>query len=207
MNPPMVLLHALGENGNAWKPVRGSFARSFHVFSLDLRGHGDSGKTEVYSFDAMCDDVLDLLDQLTLKPITLIGHSMGGVVAYLVAMHKPELVSHLVIEDVSPPYKRDQTIPDPPDNTDSLGFDWEVVPAIVAEVNAGNPQTWADLKTIQAPTLLIGGGPDSHIPQDKLLEVAQRIPGCDLITIATGHHGHTSEPGAFVNAVVTWLQA
>ena len=42
---------------------------------------------------------------------------------------------------------------------------------------------WASLERIAAPTLAIGGGPDSHIPQDKLREVASRIPVCEMVTI------------------------
>jgi len=40
--PPMVLLHALGERGSSWAPVKGRFAERFRVFTVDLRGHGDS---------------------------------------------------------------------------------------------------------------------------------------------------------------------
>ncbi len=154
----------------------------------------------------MCDDIIGLLTHLQLENVTLIGHSMGGVVAYLLAIREPTLVHTLVVEDVSPPYERDHPTPTAPHNTDSLDFDWAVVPAIVTEVNAGNPQAWAALNNIQARTLLVGGGPDSHIPQAKLSEVTSRIPRCDLVTINAGHHIHASEPRLFSNTVLDWLQ-
>ena len=206
-NPPMVLLHALGERGDDWSPVVDRFAETFQLFTLDLRGHGHSERTDTYSFDAMCDDVIDLLAQLNLQAVTLVGHSTGGVVAYLVTIRRPDIVKSLIVEDVSPPFKRDHPIPKTPDNTDSLDFDWDVVPAIVGEVNAGNLQAWHGLKTIRARTLLIGGGPTSHIPQDKLVEVASLIPRCDMTTIATGHHVHRTEPEQFAAAVIGWLTA
>jgi 3-oxoadipate enol-lactonase len=76
----------------------------------------------------------------------------------------------------------------------SLDFDWAVVPAIINQVNEGNPAAWEGLVAITAPTLLIGGGPESHIPQDKLAAVAARIPRCDLVTIPAGHHVHAGRP-------------
>ncbi len=184
----MVLLHAPGDRAGGWAPVADSFAESFHVFAVDLRGHGGSSRPEAYSFAAMREDVIGVLEQLDVGPVTLIGHSMGGVIAYRVAIDRPELVSRLVIEDVSPPYPRRRAIPDRPDDADSLDFDWE------------------RLDTIAGPTLIIGGGPDSHIPQDKLLETADRIPVCDLVTIPAGHHVHAAEPALFSRVVLDWLQ-
>ena len=136
------------------------------VFALDLRGHGGSDWPGTYSFQLMCDDVVGVLGQLGLGTVTLVGHSMGGVVACLVAMQRPDLVGRLIVEDAPPPYPRDRAIPDRP--AGSLDFDWAVVPAIIAQVNAGDLAPWDGLGAITAPTLLIGGGPHSHIPQDKL---------------------------------------
>ena len=82
-----------------------------------------------------------------------------------------------------------------------------MVPAIVGQVNAGDPAAWDGLSAITAPTLLIGGGPESHIPQDKLATAAARIPRCDLVTIPAGHLVHTERPAEFASAVLGWLGA
>jgi 3-oxoadipate enol-lactonase len=133
----------------------------------------------------MRDDVIGALERLGLPQVTLAGHSMGGAVAYLVAMERPGLVERLIVEDVPPPYRRDRAIPARPDGP--LDFDWSVVPAIVGEVNAGDPAAWEGLAAIEAPTLLIAGGPASHIDQDKLVAAAVRIPRSQLVTIPAGH--------------------
>ena len=130
---------------------------------------------------------------------------MGGTVAYMVAMRRPDRVEWLIVEDVPPPYRRDRAIPDRP--AGPLDFDWAVVPAIVNQVNNGDPAAWDGLGAITAPTLLIGGGPESHIPQDKLVAVAARIPRCDLVTIPAGHLVHTERPAEFAGAVLDWLGA
>jgi len=54
---------------------------------------------------------------------------------------------------------------------------------------------------------LIGGGPKSHIPQDKLAEAAARIPRCTLLTIPAGHDIHTARPAQFADTVLDWLSA
>jgi len=142
--PPMVLLHALGERGTSWAPVKGRFAERFRVFTVDLRGHGDSDWPGTYSFQLMRDDVVDLLDHLGLRRVTVVGHSMGGSVAYLLAMQRADQVERLIVEDVPPPFRRDRPTPDRP--IEPLDFDWAVVPAIIGQVNAGDPVAWDGLR-------------------------------------------------------------
>lgn len=201
--PPMLLLHALGEQAGSWTPVTAQFAAHYRVFALDMRGHGRSDWPGTYSFQLMRDDVTGLIEGLGLREVTLVGHSMGGAVAYLVAIARPEQVSRLIVEDVPPPFPRDRTIPARP--AGPLDFDWPVVPAIVSQVNQGDPETWEQLSTIIAPTLLIGGGPQSHIPQDLLAAVAARIPSCELVTIPAGHYVHNAQPEQFAATVLRWL--
>lgn len=141
----------------------------------------------------------------TLRKVTLVGHSMGGTVAYLVAAQRPDQVERLIVEDVPPPFPRDRSIPER--LAGSLSFDWAVVPAIIGEVNDGDQTAWDSLDAITAPTLLIGGGRESHIPQDKLEAVAARIPRCTLLTIAAGHHVHEARPSQSAGAVLDWLCA
>jgi 3-oxoadipate enol-lactonase len=203
--PPIVLLHALGDRASDWAPVTPAFAGRYRVYAPDLRGHGDTGWPGDYSFQLMRDDVTGLLDHLGLRKVILVGHSMGAVVAYLVAIARPDLVTRLIIEDAPPPFPRDRPVPGEP--AGPVGFDWPVVPAIIGQVNQGDPQTWELLKTITAPTLIIGGGPESHIPQDQLEAAASRIPACELITIPAGHNIHATSPSEFKSAVLTWLPA
>jgi 3-oxoadipate enol-lactonase len=202
--PPMVLLHALGERGSSWAGMTPWFAPNFRVFTPDMRGHGDSDWPGTYSFELMRDDVLGLLDQLRLDKITLVGHSMGGAVALQVAMAQPDRIERLIVEDACPPYPRERPIPERPAET--LDFDWPVVPAIVGQVNQGDPDAWDRLGAITARTLLIGGGLDSHIRQDKLAEAAGKIPDCTLVTIPAGHNVHAARPDDFAGAILSWLR-
>lgn len=200
---PLVLLHALGEQAASWDSVLPWFSPLFRVVAIDLRGHGASDWPGQYSFELMRDDVLSVFETLGLSDVVLIGHSMGGTVAYLVAQAEPTCVSRLIVEDVPPPFPRERSVPDRPER--SLPFDWLVVPAIVEQVNDPGLKWWRRLPDITAPTLLVGGGPTSHIPQEKLVEVTRHIPDCTLITIPAGHDVHASRPADFAESVLLWL--
>lgn len=202
-HPVVVLLHALGEQRSTWGTVAPLLCGQHHVLSLDLRGHGDSEWPGAYSFQLMADDVLGALEVLGHSRVTLIGHSMGAVICYLIAVQRPDLVERLVVEDAPPPYERDRPLP--VRDGEAVGFDWAVVPAVVGLVNQGDPQTWAALPTIAAPTLVVGGGPDSTIPQDLLAEVARLVPRSALVTIPVGHHVHAARPEQFAQVVLEWL--
>jgi pimeloyl-ACP methyl ester carboxylesterase len=201
--PAVVLLHALGDQGKAWEPVLDSLAAEYRVFAPDLSGHGQSDWPGSYAFENYSDDVLGFLDVLELDRVVLVGHSMGGVIAYLLAMREPDRVDRLVVEDVAPPRRRDRPIPDRPE--EPLDFDWDVATAIIGQVNRGEPDVWAGLADISAPTLLIGGGTESHIPQQQFEEVRDLIPVCELITLPTGHYVHRSLPERFGQAALDWL--
>lgn len=202
-SPPMVLLHGLGEQRSGWPEVLERLAEGFRVFAFDLRGHGDSDWPGDYSLKLMRDDVAGALDELGLSDVVLVGHSMGAAVAFYVVMQRPDLVSRLVVEDAPPPFQRDRPVPAEPDFP--VPFDWPVVPAVVLGVNAGDPEAWKALESISVPTLVVGGGPESHVPQEKLAEVAALIPDCTLVTIDAGHHVHTGAPQEFSAAVLGWL--
>jgi len=108
-----------------------------------------------------------IADTFSLDRFTLIGHSMGGTVAFLFAERWPDRVERLVIEDTPPPWSI--SLPDPPDDPPGpVPFDWQLVKPIVHQLRSPDPSWWRDLPTITAPTLVIGRGSTSHVPQEKL---------------------------------------
>ncbi|MGH3345210.1 MAG: alpha/beta fold hydrolase [Carbonactinosporaceae bacterium] len=202
--PPMVLLHALGEDGATWDEVTAAFSGSRRVYAPDLRGHGGSDWPGDYSLERMRDDVVAFLDGLDLDGVTLIGHSLGGAVAYLVAEDHPRRVDRLVLEDVAPPLPRVRAVPERP--AGPLPFDWGVVLAVHEQLADPLPAWWDRVTEITAPTLIIAGGPDSHIPQHQLADAAGRISDCRLVTIAAGHEVHATRPAEFRTEVAGFLQ-
>jgi pimeloyl-ACP methyl ester carboxylesterase len=102
----MVLLHGGRDHARNWDWVALALREEYHIIAPDLRGHGDSEWARGGQY-AMIDYVLDvaqLLEQLQLFPITLIGHSLGGAIACQYSGVYPERVKQLVaIEGLGPP--------------------------------------------------------------------------------------------------------
>ncbi len=97
--PPLVLLHGLGMDWRVWQAVSRRLAPFFHLFMLDLRGHGQSAKpAHGYTLAHYAADVEDVLDHLRLDRVVLVGSSLGGMVAASVEA-PPDLVSHYVLVD------------------------------------------------------------------------------------------------------------
>jgi pimeloyl-ACP methyl ester carboxylesterase len=106
--PPLVLLHGVLRAWNDWSPMLDAFAMRWKVIGVDLRGHGNSDRTpgEYRVADFVGDAVQlarDLVEQPSRgEPITIIGHSLGAMVALAVAAEVPTLVRGVVAED--PPF-------------------------------------------------------------------------------------------------------
>jgi pimeloyl-ACP methyl ester carboxylesterase len=107
--PTVLMLHGGGQNRFSWKNTGQILAdEGFHVIALDSRGHGDSDRSAdaIYTVDALCEDVLRVIDQIG-RPVMLIGASMGGMTGILVAdAAGPEKVTKLVLVDVVPRYEK-----------------------------------------------------------------------------------------------------
>ena len=98
--PPALLLHSLAAHSHWWDWSAPLLATRYHVVALDLRGHGGSAWAESYTFDDYVADVVAVLDARDWRAPFVIGHSMGGYVAALMAARHPERVRALVMIDV-----------------------------------------------------------------------------------------------------------
>lgn len=95
----LVLLHGLGASKDQWGPEVCKLARKHHCLFIDLPGHGQSTYLARQSLgpQAMLAEVETLLDRLSVRPIVLIGSSLGGCIAALYAAKKPERVERLIL--------------------------------------------------------------------------------------------------------------
>lgn len=201
---PVVLLHALGESAADWDVVVPSMAPGRRVLAVDLRGHGASDWPGTYSLELMRDDVLGLLDALDLATVDLVGHSLGGLVALLLAQHAPDRVDRLVLEDVTAPLPRvGPPLARPPGE---LGFDWDMVLAVRPQIDAPDPAWLAGLSRITADTLVVYGGAPSPMPRDRVEELVRRVPRARMVTVEAGHLVHATRPAEFTEAVLAFLQ-
>ncbi|KAF4015820.1 hypothetical protein G4228_007020, partial [Cervus hanglu yarkandensis] len=103
-SPPLVFLHGLFGSKTNFNSIAKALAQQTgrRVLTVDARNHGESPHSPDMSYEAMSQDLQDLLPQLGLVPCVLIGHSMGGRTAMLLALQRPELVERLIAVDISP---------------------------------------------------------------------------------------------------------
>ena len=98
--PPVILLHGLAANGTCWTPLARALAGEYDVVMPDARGHGKSSVPDRgYRYEDHANDVVGLMKALGLSSPILLGHSMGGMTAAVVASRKPKLVRSLVLAD------------------------------------------------------------------------------------------------------------
>ncbi len=98
--PPMVLIHGLGGQWANWESIIGAFSKRWHIYAIELRGHGDSGRvTGKYGFDDYPMEVVEFLQNVISRPAYVVGHSLGGVTAAGVCARAPELIAAAVLED------------------------------------------------------------------------------------------------------------
>lgn len=99
----VAFLHGLMGRGKNFTRFAKSLSDGCTSLLVDLPNHGTSGWTDEFSYEDMADTVAEALRQMADgKQITLVGHSMGGKVAMLIALRHPELIERLVVVDISP---------------------------------------------------------------------------------------------------------
>ena len=102
--PPLVIVHGLRDHSHSFDDLARGLLDRFHVYALDLRGHGDSETTPYYAFGHFVFDLHNCIRALRIAAPILVGHSMGGEVVLHYAGAFPEVAARLVIiEGLGPP--------------------------------------------------------------------------------------------------------
>jgi len=101
---PVVFVHGYTGNSRNWALTIPALREEFRTISVDLRGHGLSGRLtseDDYALEVMASDVYELLKALDVSECVLVGHSMGGMVSQLLVLEHPEVVRALVLVDTA----------------------------------------------------------------------------------------------------------
>ncbi|MBL4693445.1 MAG: alpha/beta fold hydrolase [Magnetovibrio sp.] len=102
MGQPIVILHGLFGSKRNWGAIAKALSSHHRVFSLDLRNHGESEWADTMTYEALAADVAKFIHQHDLAPCTVLGHSMGGKTAMILALRQPKMISRLVVVDIAP---------------------------------------------------------------------------------------------------------
>lgn len=101
---PVVFLHGLGGSSESWNPQLLSLGERFHCIAPDLPGYGASPLSHPMSFAAWSDALAAMLDDLKLERVSLVGHSLGGMLAQEMTARHPDRVAKLVLSCTSPAF-------------------------------------------------------------------------------------------------------
>jgi pimeloyl-ACP methyl ester carboxylesterase len=96
------VLHGLFGAGRNWRAIARGLADTRRVWTLDLRNHGNSPWDDDMSYEAMAGDVHAFMVRHGLEGAAVMGHSMGGKAAMVLALAYPELVGALIVVDIAP---------------------------------------------------------------------------------------------------------
>jgi 3-oxoadipate enol-lactonase len=144
--PTVLMLHGIGGGHLAFAPQVETLASSgYRAVAWDMPGYGHSPPIEPYTFKGLAASCVTLIESLQCGQVTLVGHSMGGMVAQEVVARRPELVNRLVLCGTSPSFGK-------PDG------DWQrdFIASRTAPLDAG--QSMADLAQVLVPQMI---GPGS----------------------------------------------
>ena len=154
--PPVVLLHGLMGNGACWTPLARALEGEFDVVMPDARGHGGSSAPHHgYRYDDHASDVVGLISGLALSRPVLLGHSMGGMTAAVVASRGAGIIRGLILVDptfLSPERQREVRDSDVADqHRQALGLRKS---DLVAQARARHPHRSPEIVELQAEARL-----------------------------------------------------
>jgi len=139
--PPLVMVHGLDRNARTFDHLATRFTSKYRVIAIDMRGHGDSGWDPQgrYLVEDHLGDLEGIVQQLKLRNLVLWGNSTGGRVVQVFAGQHPDLVSHVISEDVGPERPR-QIADNYAKRVQQEQAGWASEEELLAQLKKGNPR-------------------------------------------------------------------
>jgi pimeloyl-ACP methyl ester carboxylesterase len=101
--PPLLFIHGLGSSSQDWEEQTSFFSANYTVITVDVRGHGKSDKPKgPYSIQLFAEDIAAFIQILNVAPVHMIGISMGGMIAFQLAVSQPKLLQSMTIVNSGP---------------------------------------------------------------------------------------------------------
>ena len=97
---PLMIIHGLFGSSDNWGTLGKKFAENHTVYLIDQRNHGHSDHDKIMNYEAMANDLMELIDSEKIKNPILLGHSMGGKTAMRFTQKFPDILSKLIVADI-----------------------------------------------------------------------------------------------------------
>ncbi len=211
----LILLHGNGENSDYFQGQINEFARYYHVFAIDTRGHGKTPRGNApFTIRQFADDLLGFMDAQQIGKAHLLGFSDGGNIAMIFAMRYPDRVARLILDGANLDAKGvKRTVQIPIEigyriarifagKSKSARRNAEMLGLMVNDPNV-LPE---ELAGIQAKTLVMAGTKDM-IKEEHTRLIADSIPNAQLVIIEGDHFVANKCPQAFNKVVLEFLQS
>ncbi|MBS0366199.1 MAG: alpha/beta hydrolase [Proteobacteria bacterium] len=219
--PPVLLIHGGLGNADMWGFQVPALAKDHEVIVADSRGHGRSTRSDrPFHYTLLADDYLALLDYLKIPRVALVGWSDGGIIGLDIAIRHPQRLSRLLAfgANYTPEGTRDVAA-DPIFNAYIARAREEYAvlsptpgefAAFIKQISsmwANEPRySAAQLRSIHVPTLIMDGQYDEAIRPEHTREMAQLIPGAQLIFLKhASHFAMWQRPREFNATVLRFL--
>ncbi len=122
---PLLFLHGFPQFWFLWREQLADLGEDHAVYAPDMRGYNLSCKPEdpeAYRMRHLLGDLLGLVQELELAPLTLVGHDWGGIVSWAFALKYPELLERMVIIDAPPPFTWNRDLRESPKQRDAVNY-------------------------------------------------------------------------------------
>ena len=213
---PLILLHGNGEDSTYFVNQIDEFAKYFHVYAVDTRGHGQTPRgTAPFTIRQIAKDLADFMDEQGIEKADILGFSDGGNIALIFAIKYPEKVNRLIADGA---------------NLDTTGIVPKLMAAMKREYNKAvkegeksDPEGQAnreelfslmvndpnipvsELAKIKAKTLIMAGTKDM-IPEEHTKMIAENIEGARCEIIEGDHFIAAGNPKEFNSIVLGFLR-
>ena len=217
---PVVFLHGLWNSSDEWKRAFDLFSPHHRLYAPDLPGHGQTPARLPWRLREIAAMLAAWIRSLEMPPATLVGHSMGGALAIILAAAEPQLVDRLIlVNTVGLPLQRPflrtlirtgQGVANhqnlrytsrygDPRRLQSLSI-WQATNEVVT------CDLRPDISRIHCPTLIIWGIRDPLLPVQSAVALQRSIPGAELVMLPNvRHHPSRQVPESFHQIVEEFL--
>ena len=224
---PIIFLHGGMGSANSWADQVPVFAKNYRVITPDSRGQARSSDSSApLTYHLMAEDIIYLMDKLSLSSAYIVGWSDGGNIAIDLAIHHPDRVKKFVayganvnpaglqkhfldyLRTVSP----EQMERDNGSDFLALSPHPENLPIIAKKIRQmwlAEPNfTTAELAKITTPALIMDGKEEELIRPDHAKEIAAAIPNAKLVMLPNvGHYALFKTPEQWNQAVLSFIKA
>lgn len=226
-NPKLLIAHGLFGSARNWGVFAKRLSDRFFVITPDMRNHGASPWQDTQSYADMADDLAELLD----GPAYVVGHSMGGKAAMVMALNYPEKIKGLIVADIAPVgYSHSQTQHINAMRAVDLGavtkrseagatLDAEVRDFLLQSLDIKEKRWVLNLDVLEAempkiigfpdvsgafdgPTLFLSGADSDYVKPDHRPTIKALFPNAKFAKLPdTGHWLHAQKPREFEASV------